>query len=138
MENKQLVSLWIIAALACAVFFVGDHRAIGGTGGTGGGRPAPIPPKEVLKKKLTPEQYTSAQENGTEPPFANAYWNNHADGIYVDVVSGDPLFSSLDKFDSGSGWQALRNRWATASWKSATLLWAWHAPKCGPSPPTRT
>lgn len=65
------------------------------------------PSDSDLKKKLTPEQYQCTQENGTERPFANAYWNNHEDGIYVDVVSGEPLFSSLDKFDSGSGWPSF-------------------------------
>jgi peptide methionine sulfoxide reductase msrA/msrB len=60
-----------------------------------------------LKKMLTPEQYTCTQEAGTERPFHNAYWDNHADGIYVDLISGDPLFSSIDKFDSGSGWPSF-------------------------------
>jgi peptide methionine sulfoxide reductase msrA/msrB len=60
-----------------------------------------------LRKKLTPEQYHVVRENGTEPPFKNAYWNHHAEGIYVDVVSGEPLFSSRDKFDSGTGWPSF-------------------------------
>jgi len=60
-----------------------------------------------LKKKLTAEQFGVTQQCGTEPPFRNAYWNNHEPGIYVDVVSGEPLFSSLDKFDSGSGWPSF-------------------------------
>jgi peptide methionine sulfoxide reductase msrA/msrB len=65
------------------------------------------PSKDELKKILTPEQYTCTQEEGTEAPFKNAYWNNHEDGIYVDVVSGEALFSSLDKFDSGTGWPSF-------------------------------
>jgi len=65
------------------------------------------PTKEDLKKMLTPEQYTCTQEEGTEAPFKNAYWNFHEDGIYVDVVSGEALFSSLDKFDSGTGWPSF-------------------------------
>lgn len=65
------------------------------------------PSKAELKKKLTPEQWEVTQENGTEPPFKNAYWDNHEPGIYVDVVTGKPLFSSLDKFDSGSGWPSF-------------------------------
>ncbi len=63
--------------------------------------------KEELKKILTPEQYNCTQEEGTEAPFKNAYWNHHEDGIYIDVVSGEPLFSSLDKFDSGTGWPSF-------------------------------
>ena len=60
-----------------------------------------------LRKKLTPEQYHVTCEAGTEPPFRNAYWNNHRDGIYVDVISGKVLFSSKDKFESGTGWPSF-------------------------------
>lgn len=67
----------------------------------------PKAPKTVLKEKLTPLQYKVTQEDGTEPPFANDYWNNKAEGIYVDIVSGEPLFSSSDKFDSGTGWPSF-------------------------------
>src|SRR5947209_11703887 len=63
--------------------------------------------KSSLKGKLSHLQYDVTQEGGTEPPFRNEYWDNHRAGIYVDVVSGEPLFSSLDKFDSGSGWPSF-------------------------------
>ncbi len=65
------------------------------------------PSDAELKKQLTPEQYQVTQHEGTEAPFRNAHWNNHEPGIYVDVVSGEPLFSSLDKFDSGTGWPSF-------------------------------
>jgi peptide-methionine (R)-S-oxide reductase len=63
--------------------------------------------KEQLKKELSPIQYEVTQNNGTEPPFRNEYWNETRDGIYVDLVSGKPLFSSLDKFDAGCGWPSF-------------------------------
>lgn len=63
--------------------------------------------KESLKDKLTPIQYAVACEGGTEPPFRNAYWDNKKPGIYVDVISGEPLFASTDKFDSGTGWPSF-------------------------------
>jgi methionine-R-sulfoxide reductase len=65
------------------------------------------PADAALKQCLSPLQYQVTQHEATEPPFRNAYWDNHAPGIYVDVVSGEPLFSSLDKFDSGTGWPSF-------------------------------
>ncbi len=66
------------------------------------------PSEYELRMILTPIQFFVTQENGTEPPFDNEYWNNKEDGIYVDIVSGEPLFSSIDKYDSGSGWPSFK------------------------------
>jgi methionine-R-sulfoxide reductase len=65
------------------------------------------PTDEELRQKLTPEQYIVTQHEGTERPFQNEYWDHHEAGIYVDVVTGEPLFSSLDKYDSGTGWPSF-------------------------------
>lgn len=63
--------------------------------------------KKDIKTKLTPLQYHVTQENGTERPFDNEFWNHNEDGLYVDIISGEPLFSSLDKFDSSCGWPSF-------------------------------
>jgi peptide methionine sulfoxide reductase msrA/msrB len=65
------------------------------------------PDRETIRRSLSAEQYRVTQRCGTEPPFMNEFWNNHREGIYVDVVSGEPLFGSLDKFDSGTGWPSF-------------------------------
>ncbi len=63
--------------------------------------------EKLLRQRLTEMQYRVTQEDGTEPPFDNAYWNKKEEGIYVEIVSGEPLFSSRDKFDSGTGWPSF-------------------------------
>jgi peptide-methionine (R)-S-oxide reductase len=75
----------------------------------GGWNPATFekPSEAELERRLTPEQYAVTQQDATEPPYHNAYWDNHEAGIYVDVVSGEPLFSSLDKYDSRTGWPSF-------------------------------
>jgi peptide methionine sulfoxide reductase msrA/msrB len=65
------------------------------------------PPQDEIRSKLTDIQYHVTQEDGTEPAFMNEYYDNHAAGIYVDIVTGEPLFSSRDKFDSGTGWPSF-------------------------------
>jgi len=65
------------------------------------------PTDAEIRQRLSPEQYKVTQQEGTEQPFANAYWDNKHPGIYVDIVSGEPLFSSLDKYDSGTGWPSF-------------------------------
>ena len=73
-----------------------------------------------LKKKLTPMQYQVTQHEVTEPPFRNEFWNNHEAGIYVDVVSGEPLFSSTDKFESGTGWPSFTKPLAKENIRTVT------------------
>jgi len=111
------MTLFILAVAAGVVVtaaLYGDTRAEGDkvmnnhnepAGGLG--HQADIPTQAELKENLTSEQYQVVCENGTERPFANAYWDNHEPGIYVDIVSGDPLFSSADKFNSGTGWPSF-------------------------------
>ena len=92
-----------------------------------------------LREKLTPLQYDVTQREGTEAPFANEYWDEHRDGIYVDVVSGEPLFSSRDKYDSGTGWPSftrpLRDEAVTT--REDHKLFS-RAPRCAAPRATRT
>lgn len=104
----------ILAAtlMAAAFFFRGtdsyaENQAVDAAGKATCDTEGTRPPAANLKEKLTPEQYRVTQENATERPFDNPFWDNHRNGIYVDVVSGEPLFSSTDKFDSGTGWPSF-------------------------------
>jgi len=100
-RDRRLKELWGEEAVK------GPAEAAGKEGGAVKEGRYAKPAKEELKKTLNPLQYQVTQECGTERAFRNRYWDNHAPGIYVDVVSGEPLFSSLDKFDSGSGWPSF-------------------------------
>jgi methionine-R-sulfoxide reductase len=85
----------------------GDKKIPRTTGSVKTWRTFVKPPKKELRQRLSPMQYEVTQENGTEPAFNNEYWNNKREGIYVDIVSGEPLFSSVDKYDSGTGWPSF-------------------------------
>lgn len=92
---KKLIFLQILLLLFSSYILIAQKK---------GGTPQM---DDNLKAKLTPLQYKVTQECGTEPPFRNEYWDNHREGIYVDVITGEPLFASIDKFDSGSGWPSF-------------------------------
>lgn len=101
---------WILAALVGVATVVAPEVLPAQTpAGTAGWDPARFrkPSQAVLERTLTREQYEVTQKDATEKPFENAYWDNHEAGIYVDVVSGEPLFSSLDKYESGTGWPSF-------------------------------
>ncbi len=112
--------LLVLAGLGAALFATTLRPANAGrTASTPPPTPAmsdfPKPDPAELKRRLTPEQFAVTQQCGTEPPFRNAYWDNHRPGLYVDIVSGEPLFSSLDKFDSGSGWPSFTRPFLAAA-----------------------
>ena len=117
MRTKPLARIAVLSALAilAAVAFraaAGDAKATKAASKSAAEKPMKVEDlsklsDEELKKRLTPEQYRICKQCGTEPPFKNAYWNNHEPGIYVDVISGDPLFASVHKFDSGTGWPSF-------------------------------
>jgi methionine-R-sulfoxide reductase len=105
------LSLILVLALGAVIFFLNralaQNQKESKAQTTTESSSAMSKPEADLKKKLTPEQYYVTKQNGTEPAFQNEYWNNPRAGIYVDVISGEPLFSSLDKFDSGTGWPSF-------------------------------
>src|SRR5437868_4620192 len=101
----RTITVWHVTLVA---LLIGSGAAVAQTHATGWNPVTFKKPSEAeLKSRLTPEQYQVTQHEGTERPFQNAYWDNHEPGIYVDVISGEPLFSSLDKFDSGTGWPSF-------------------------------
>ena len=111
MPSIRVVIIGAAAVLAAGIFSMARHEPVQASAVTNyqpeNMKDFKKPETAELKKKLTSEQYAVTQQCGTEPAFHNAYWDNHKPGIYVDVVSGEPLFSSLDKFDSGTGWPSF-------------------------------
>lgn len=110
-QIKIISLVSIVLSIACAQSqsapLAAESNGSKGGSMTSQSQPFTKPTDDELKKKLTPMQYEVTQKDGTEPAFRNEYWDNHEAGIYVDVVSGEPLFSSLDKFDSGTGWPSF-------------------------------
>lgn len=102
-------------SLQLAAIFLGTCALLAAPGFSGAQTPASAgrtsqyrrPSDAELKKRLTPLQFAVTREDVTETPYKNAYWNNHSAGIYVDIISGEPLFSSLDKYDSHTGWPSF-------------------------------
>ncbi len=95
--------VWVVVSVAAILGLGGSVLLLSG----GAAQARNDTAQQELRQRLTPLQYRVTQEEGTEPPFDNAYWNNKAPGIYVDVVSGEPLFASTDKYDSGTGWPSF-------------------------------
>jgi methionine-R-sulfoxide reductase len=97
-----------ISLLLAAGSLHAQDRQVAASAPAAAGRKVYVKPSDSeIKKKLTPLQYSVTQREDTETPFRNVYWDNHEPGIYVDIVSGEPLFSSLDKYDSGTGWPSF-------------------------------
>ena len=104
---KTILIIAFVLVLFVGFKFIGADNSSENISAASEAKSEANPSKEELKKKLTPLQYKVTQENGTERAFNNEYWDNKKQGIYVDIVSGEPLFSSKDKFKSGTGWPSF-------------------------------
>ncbi len=121
-SSRFRLSIAAVVGIVIVIFVFAQPQK----GSKGAGHVNPNKPSEAeLHQKLTPIQYEVTQNAGTERPFDNEYWNNHQPGIYVDVVSGEALFSSLDKYDSGTGWPSFSRPLEPANivTKSDRKLW---------------
>jgi len=109
MQRTVAVLMWVLAGAALAGIdpFIQQVWGSPATHAAGGSPGYTKPSQADLKKRLSPMQYLVTQEDDTEAPFENEFWNDKREGLYVDVVSGEPLFSSTDKFDSGTGWPSF-------------------------------
>jgi methionine-R-sulfoxide reductase len=122
-ETPGLIAVALVAALlvGCGGSNASAQSATSRTVSATAPRRAFVKPADAeLKQKLTPLQYAVTQRAATETPFNNEYWDNHEAGIYVDVVSGEPLFSSLDKFESGTGWPSFTRPLEPSNIRTAT------------------
>ena len=131
----SFISAALLAVFTFTFFFTGDmrtgrieHNKVLADDNTASEQSTYNKPDDAsLRRQLTPLQYHVTQEDGTEPPFNNTYWNNERAGIYVDIISGEPLFSSLDKYKSGTGWPSFTrplvadNIVERADWKALWL-----------------
>lgn len=113
MKKRIMILIFIVVLLTGGVIMgketekIASNLSLSESGMSRSERESKKPTKKELKEKLTDLQYDVTQQCSTEPPFKNEYWNNKKQGIYVDVVSGEALFSSIDKFDSGTGWPSF-------------------------------
>ena len=115
--KKRILATFVVALAAMTPSLLAAQKA--GSEGTTRGKAFVKPSDSDLRKTLSQLQYEVTQNAATEMPFRNEFWNNHEAGIYVDIVSGEPLFSSLDKFDSGTGWPSFTKPLVPANIKSA-------------------
>jgi methionine-R-sulfoxide reductase len=106
-ENSLFLAMLTIAIVATAFAFLARGQEKKTVAAKAEVKTEQSKANSELRERLTPLQYHVTRESGTEPPFRNEYWDNHRAGIYVDVISGEPLFSSLDKFESGTGWPSF-------------------------------
>jgi peptide methionine sulfoxide reductase msrA/msrB len=105
-RSSLIVAVFVAVAIGASIFFL--NRAVAQKDDNAATNATQSSADDAeLRRRLTKEQYYVTKQNGTEPPFRNEYWDNKKPGIYVDIISGEPLFSSLDKFDSGTGWPSF-------------------------------